>query len=615
MNIFYLGKKTLRGNYLSFNDSNNEEIKKVQDSFDLNRLEAILALSRVEGIDKLGNIHKFLNDRISAYMQNVTLIDFEKALERIYIALEKKEKICILGDYDVDGITSTVMWMDFFRAYGIEVEYRIPNRSDGYGHDPDVLKSIDCSLFLILDCGSSQDFYGIQKNTANNSKKDICIIDHHQTANDPNVYAFVNPNRADSDIRTQEEYKNLCTAGLCFIFIYKISEMIEERKKVRQNISPKVFMDLVALGTIGDCMKLSGLNRAYVRYGLQIVSLTKRIGLRSLIDNLGLGNIAAGDVAFYICPCINAAGRIHSSGLAVDLLFTKDSVEAERLSKSLISLNTKRKEMEKKALDEALVKVYKEIHKEIKFMDINNNLEPDKQRDSEEEKIPERDDANNEPNVDSKQKSDNESQSVVIVRDKDWHPGLVGIIAGRIKEKENVPVFVFYKIGNEWKGSARSVKGCNIGAVIHESVLNGLATSGGGHDMAGGVAVNDEKFSEWKNWINQKIHKMNLVPEKIINIDAFLNLNGLNMTNVSKITPFGMGNPYPKIILSNVLMLSVMERGNHIMISVKDEKYKRTFWMFNSKEIAKDILENRYYDLILSLSEKKNHNVIDILKR
>ncbi len=526
-------------------------INKLVESYQISYLEAVFLCNRIL-CDDSGNIDEFLNCRISSYINNDNLVDLKKTIDRIKIAIQNKEKIAILGDYDVDGITSTSMFVKLFQAYDIDYVCKIPNRSDGYGHNKKTVSNLSASLVLMLDCGSSSE------DEFENLGKDICIIDHHQTSKNPSVFSFVNPYRNDVDPRGQENFIGLCTAGLCFIVIFHLMKILKDKK-----FDFKSLLDLVALGTIADCMELTNLNRAYVIYGLKLISLQKRLGMKFLCDNLSSGKITASQAAFYICPCINAAGRVASSDIALKLMCTEDAEEAYKLSKTLIALNERRKLLEQKSMDQIM------------------------------------------PSI--------EKSNCIIVENEEFHPGIVGILSGRIKEKFKCPAFVLYKKGDLWKGSARSVKKINIGSVIHSSVLKGFAISGGGHAMAGGVVVHESKYDDWKKFMNDNI-KFNEDSESVLEADCTMTLKAVYSNSVMKISPFGIGNIAPKVLVNRIWVESALIYKEHVKIVFNENGFKCSIFAFRWFELFDLIPIKGFVDIIVNVNEDNKIFILDIRK-
>ncbi|QEK38336.1 single-stranded-DNA-specific exonuclease RecJ [Candidatus Cytomitobacter primus] len=534
---------SLKGNMWIYpKELDTNHLKQVAESYDLSNLESIFLMNRIT------NIHGFLNDKISDYLQDKNLVDMGLVVQRIKRAIQNKEKVAILGDYDVDGITSTALFIKLFDFCKIDYVYKIPNRSDGYGHNIDDINKIDASLILVLDCGSSQDFTDVES--------DVCIIDHHQTSENPNVLGFVNPYRLDINPLTQENFKGLCTAGLIFIVIFNLV------KEMNLQFDFKALLDLVALGTIGDCMELTGINRAYVKYGLQLMNLKKRDGIKFLCENLKLGQITASQVAFYICPCINAAGRLGESNIA--LRFLCNDHESYELSRTLIALNSRRKEIEQACLQEIL-------------NSLDNMAAPEK---------------------------------CIIVENEQWHPGIVGILAGRLKEKFTLPTFVLYKKGEFWKGSARSVNGVNIGSLIHDSVCKEFAKEGGGHAMAGGVTIHQSHYGQWKNFIIENIKYGNT--ENTIKIDANMSLKAVCNISVDKIAPFGIGNNPPQVIVKKILLENAVKYNEHVRLNLNENGFRKSIFAFRWGDLYEKLPIGKFIDIIIKVDEGNKMNIIDL---
>ncbi|USO00839.1 MAG: DHH family phosphoesterase [Alphaproteobacteria bacterium] len=517
-------------------------LKLITETYDISELEAQFIVNR-----KL-DPEKFFNGRISHYLKDVTLADVDKLVERLAVAIKTKERVAILGDYDVDGITSTVMLISLFRHCNIDYKYVIPNRSDGYGHSLAQINKLDEKLVIMLDCGSSLE--------VTNCAKDICIIDHHQVSKNPDVCAFVNPYRFDVNPIEQENYRGLCTAGLVFIVIVQLVQ------KLNLDFDFKLLLDLVALATIGDCMELINLNRDYVKYGLQVINSRKRLGLKFLIDNLGLRYMSASQMAFYVCPCINAAGRISSPDLAVKLLCTQDIQEAHKLSRTLIGLNERRKMLEKECLQEAL----------------KQTSNPDK---------------------------------CIIVKNSEWNAGLVGIIAGKIKDKFELPTFVLYKKGDLWKGSARSTNCVNIGVLINKCILNGVALEGGGHRAAGGISIPSDKLEEFIIFVQREV-KIDTKLDKTVIIDYECQLDEVQSISVDKIHPFGIGNKSPVVVIKDVVLENAVLYKEHIRMLLNRNGFKLSLFAFNWFDLYHKLPIGQKVDILVTIQENNNFFLIDM---
>lgn len=472
---------------------------------------------------------------------------------------KKQLPVGIFGDYDADGITSVAIWVEFFKEVGIPYEVYLPDRKDGYGASEIGLKSLfskGIGALLFLDCGSSSG------ELLESIDIPIWIIDHHQVQKIPSKARVMNPYRTDVDV--DPKYKEICTAGLSFMFIRSFAEMFSIGQKFVLSLA-----DLACIGTIGDVMPLNPFNRECVKLGLELINNSSRISIASLCDVLKLGKqsfadekrgskgeeqvctrgINYGKISFYIVPCINAAGRIMSATTALDWILSTSN--SKKLSLTLHSLNLQRREMEKEILEELVVDASKEI---------------------------------------------------LFVKDDRLHPGMVGIVAGRLKEVHYKTCFVFYKSENLWKGSARS-DSHDLGKLIAESIQLGLAEAGGGHKCAAGVSILESRFDEWKNWMLNRV-KDELVLDREIEIDGFITELGLkNLQKLSSFGPFGPGNPSPRLILKSAWLRDTIQVGDHLRCVLQSGTSLFAFRCINSWGVELQKRVGKHIDMLLSVDE------------
>jgi single-stranded-DNA-specific exonuclease len=475
------------------------------------------------------------------------LIGIEDMIEKISAA----NFVGIFGDYDVDGITSTVMWKKFLDEIGIKNCIYIPSRQDGYGASEIGIQALlqqGVDLILFLDCGSAS------KDLIESIPVTVCILDHHQVQSGPNA-TIVNPHL--SNIPHEAIYKTLCTAGLSFLVLAKFARKVD---KIQSCLS---LLDLCAIGTLGDMMDLNSFNRALIKRGLQLINSGSNLGLTSLINELNLRQpITASDLAFYIIPALNAAGRISKADSSFNLLLSKDMSECAELSKILKALNARRKEIEEEVIQQAVISV-------------------------------------------------DQTQKLLILKSPNWHPGIVGIIASRVKEMYSKTSFVLYKNSGLWKGSARS-HNCNIGQLIQQSVTHGFALQGGGHAAAGGITICETRFDDWANWMQMNIPQDECLIETVL-ADAEIEECLLGqITRLKDFGPFGNGNSAPKIILKNVWLRDVFVQKNYLKCTLTSGMSFVGF-RFNTDFI--NLLQGargRYVDILLSIDESGGAKIDDV---
>ncbi len=480
--------------------------------FGLPPLVAQILVQRGIGPDETPS---FLDPKIQSLMPNpFVLKDMEKAAKRIAEAIVKKQKIAIIGDYDVDGATSTSVLRLFLENVGIEPLVHIPERDEGYGPSimaVDEFLTAGADLVITVDCGTTA-FEPLEY--ATQKGLEVIVIDHHEAeVLLPKVYAVVNPKRLDEE--NQIEYlKYMAAVGVVFFTIVAVNRELRKAGFYAGRDEPNLmnWLDLVALGTVCDVVPLLGLNRAYVRQGLRIMAQRNNPGLKSLIDKSGISEAPnAFHLGFVLGPRINACGRVGEASLGNKLLCAKDAFYAETLAEKLNEFNDKRKEIEAYVL--------------LKAIEI---LEGTPQE-----------------------------YPIAFAAGNDWHQGVIGIVAGKLKERYNLPAFVMSIEDDEVKGSARSVPGVDLGALIIAAKEKGILTKGGGHTMAAGFSLNEDKIEEFRKfvgeYVREKIGDEAIVP--VINADGVLDVSGATpelAKSLAMLEPFGAQNPEPRLVLPRV---------------------------------------------------------------
>lgn len=488
---------------------------------------------------KIEEIDDYLNPKIKNLLKNpYHLLDMKKAVEAIYGAIISKKKICIFGDYDVDGATATALMVKFFRNLDIEVNTYVPDRiEDGYGLNSQAIRKLKdkgVEFIITVDCGISS-FDAIE--TANTLGVDVVITDHHLGPTEmPHAKAVVNPNRLDEE----SEYKYLAGVGVAFIVCIALNTYLKEHNYYEENnIKQKnllYMLDLVALGTVCDVMPLVNINRAFVKQGLEIFKQRKNVGLVALADLMELKEVDdTYHLGYVLGPRINASGRVGDANIGNLLLSCDDKYEAKYLAEQLNNFNAERQMIEKNILEKAIEKIEKEgLYKD----------------------------------------------TAIFIYGEDWHEGVIGIIASRIKDKYSKPVFVLSMDDKIGKASCRSVdKSVDIGSVIIKAKESGLLLSGGGHAMAGGFTFEVSKLDEIKKFIVNNIKdELEVYLQKNDKFaDLVLSCDGITEQLVNEIEnmgPFGTDNLKPTVILKNVVILSIKKFGKnkeHLRCIVGDD--------------------------------------------
>ncbi|MDR2769911.1 MAG: single-stranded-DNA-specific exonuclease RecJ, partial [Rickettsiales bacterium] len=428
-------------------------------------------------------------------------------------AIRAKEKIAIFGDYDVDGITSTAIRVKFFRELGADVIWHLPDRErEGYGVNEAAVRDFaakGAGLMITVDCGITASREAL---IARELGMRTVITDHHQPGRDlPQADAVVNPNqRGDSS-----GLGNLAGVGVAFMFLAALNRVMGHPV-----MDMMKFMDLVALGTICDTMPLTGLNRAIAASGLKVLDRTLNCGLKALMESTGVRRADVYAAGFMLGPRLNAAGRITDAGLALDLLLTDNSLMAADLVSRLNEMNAKRQSIQNAIMIDADGQAQKQSGK-----------------------------------------------FCIFAAGHGWHGGVMGIVAGRLREKYGVPCCVATISGGVVNGSGRSVSGVDLGRIIRDALEAGLITAGGGHAAAAGfdlAASGSEKFAVFlEERVKLQLGGSRQKPR--LATDIGMDAGGATVelcAKLSQLEPFGMGNPEPVLALSGGIWTFAKTIGN-----------------------------------------------------
>ena len=493
-----------------------------------NLLQKIL-MSR--GITDMAAMEQFLNPSIREYMPTPSVLcDMDAAAKIIADSIVAGEKIAIYGDYDVDGITSTAVLVKYFRALGVDVTWHLPTREgEGYGLNVSAIDEIATSgakLIITVDCGIS----GVAEVAhAKSLGMRVVVTDHHSPDSVlPSADAVVNPKRVDDT----SGLTYLAGVGVAFLTLVAVRRELRSRDlpdalaRCVAATDPMNYMDLVALGTICDTMPLIGLNRAFVATGLKVLDLRQNLGLRVLMDVADIKHVSVYSVGFAIGPRLNAAGRLDSAAPALELLLTDNPLIANDLAQKLHKMNQER-------------------------IDIQNAIMISASE--------------------LAQKCCDAGRCSLFVCGDNWHGGVMGIIAGRLKDKYNLPTCVATRMDGVVNGSGRSIHGVNLGKIIHDALAAGIVSEGGGHAAAAGFSLgaeNEAKFCEFlENAVREQLN--GVIPCKEIVADAEMDASGATLQLVNKLSalePFGQGNPEPLLILDGAILrfATIMGHGAHL---------------------------------------------------
>ena len=589
-NSYYQNKKSINQNYWKL--STKTELETHFELFFSQRFNFPSALVPILIDNKVSkdNFELFLDPKIKNFLPDPNIfIDMDKTVKRIANEIENKNPIGIFGDYDVDGATSAALLKLFLQYFGIEVHIHIPDRFlEGYGPNISALNSLvskGSNLIITVDCGINSHE---PLKELNKTDIDCIIIDHHTPDDDlPPAFSIVNPKRKENGI----EYHYLSAVGVTFIMIVGLTRELRQRGVFEKIKEPNLFrfLDLVALGTVCDVVPLKGLNRCFVKAGLNIISQRKNLGINALCDISDLNKIPDEETLGYkLGPKINAAGRIGSSDIGVSLLISKDISKANELASKLYQLNEKRKKLTNNSTLEAIGMVESEKNKIGKLPDF------------------------------------------LFLVSENWNEGIIGILAGKIKEKYNRPCCVISLGQNYSKGSARSIANIPIGEYFLEALDKKLLVKGGGHDLAAGLTIENNKIQMFKDFLISKVEhafqENELVSE--ISVTSELSISALNsnlMDWIKKLGPWGQGNPIPKFLIKDVIIKKLVFFGKekqHLLVKVSDNSGEIDCKIFNINETAfSSVLEkNKSLHLLGNLvsnewnnKNKVEFNLIDIM--
>jgi single-stranded-DNA-specific exonuclease len=460
------------------------------------------------------------------------LTDMEVAARRLADAVVAGDKVAIFGDYDVDGACSAALVGSFLRHCGVPFAIHIPDRIiEGYGPNVEAiraLKEAGARLLVTVDCGTASHEPLAE---AKRLGLDTIVVDHHQAPEAlPPAVAIVNPNRHD-DLSGQGQ---LAAAGVVFLLLVALARELRARGYWRARHEPDLLadLDLVALATVADVVRLEGLNRAFVRQGLRVMRQRRRPGLRALLDVSNLrGPPESWHLGFLLGPRINAGGRIGDAALGAKLLLTTDDMEAERVATELDRLNRERQVIEQVALEEALAQADADLAKA--------------------------------------------DAPILIATSAQWHPGILGLVAARLKERFRRPAFALAVNGDgSATGSGRSVAGVDLGRAVRAAVEAGVAVKGGGHAMAAGVTLAAGGLPAFTAFMRDRLAGAPASEEgDTLLVDAVITAGGAQadlVTLIEQAGPFGSGSPEPVFAFPSHLLVDAMEvGGGHVRLRLK----------------------------------------------
>ncbi len=474
-----------------------------------------------------------LNPTLRRLMPNPSqLKDMDRAVARLVAAIEGQETIAVFGDYDVDGATSAALLKRFLAAIGVPLRVYVPDRrAEGYGPNAPALlrlKAEGVSLVITVDCGTTAHE---SLAVAAEAGLDTLVIDHHAAEPRlPPAYAVVNPNRLDEDGHLGQ----LAAVGVTFVFLVGLNRALRDGgwygRAGQTEPDLRAWLDLVALGTVCDVVPLTGLNRAFVAQGLKVLAGRGNVGLAALCDAARVderpGTYHAG---FILGPRINAGGRVGQSDLGAQLLATDDPGEAARLAEQLDGLNAERRRIERDVLDQALAQI---------------------------------------------EATAAEARGLVMAVAEGWHPGVIGIVASRLKERTNLPSLVVALENGVGKGSGRSVPGVDLGAAVIAARQSGLLINGGGHPMAAGLTVAEDRVEALRAFLDERLSRRiaEIQYRPSLGIDGALQPGGARSDLVEvleQVGPYGAGNPEPRFAIPEARVAAAQVVGeNHVRCTI-----------------------------------------------
>lgn len=526
---------------------NKDEAKKIQTEYGLPPILAMLL--QIRGITKQEEIEDFLqNDSVIASPFEIK--DMQKGADRILTAIDNSEPICVYGDYDADGVTSTALLFSYLETVGANAMYYIPSReAEGYGMNKDAIDKLaekGIKLIVTVDNGiAAVD----EIDYANSLGIDTVITDHHQpTGKLPNAVAVIDMHQKDC----KSKYKMLSGVGVAFKLVMALEGENCDVSSLLDNYS-----DLLCIGTVGDIVELKSENRVFVKRGLVNIQQSDRVGINALVQTAGIAGkkITSGNVSFTLVPRINAVGRLGFSGKSVSLLLTEDEEEANEIAKQLNDDNTERKEIEQNIL--------------LKIDDMVK-LRPEIVRDR-----------------------------VLVIDGEGWHQGVIGIVASKIKEFYGKPTIILSRDGDEAKGSGRSVEGFSLCDAIF--ACSDLLMHYGGHPMAAGLSLKSENIELFRKRINEYALQQEKMPFNACNIDCKLNPALLNVQLIEPLNylaPYGAGNPTPMFGLYKMTLALVtpLSQNKHLRLQFKRNNSTVTVMKFFTTQqefpyVAGDVLD------------------------
>ena len=511
------------------------------------------------------DVERHRNPSLRAFLPDPSALrDMDAAAERLVQAVLTGETMTVYGDYDVDGATSAALLIRLLRDLGLEAQYYIPDRLlEGYGPSGAALVRLaeqGSSLIVTVDCGAmAHEALAM----AHDAGVDVIVVDHHKcSAELPLAAALVNPNRLDES-EIGAAHGHLAAVGVAFLLAIATVRVLRQRGFFETRTEPDLFalLDLVALGTVADVAALHGLNRAFVAQGLKVMARREGVGMAALIDASRLSRApSCSDLGFALGPRINAGGRVGEATLGVRLLTTEDPDEARAIAAQLSQLNEERRGIEAVVQEQAEAQI-----------------------------------------------ASQHNRAVLVLAGLGWHPGVIGIVAGRIKEKTGKPALVIALDADEHgngKGSGRSIAGVDLGAAIIAAREAGLLLAGGGHAMAAGLTVAPGGLDALSAWLDARLGAVisGVMGNQSLLLDLAVAPGGLTPALVETLDsagPYGMGWPGPRVAVGPVRMVKADLVGtDHVRLIVRGEdgaNFKAIAFRAASTELGQALLHATHH--------------------
>lgn len=527
-----------------------DEVNKIAEKYGISDIMSKLLIARNIEFEEIDN---FLKGNLDDIKDPYEIKDMDKLVERVKKALDNNEKICIYGDYDVDGITSITIMYKFLTELGADVSYYLPDRLiEGYGVNNkalDEIKSRGCKLVITVDCGIT----AVEETEyAKSIGLDMCITDHHECSDIiPDTIAIVNPKRKDDN----SKFKFHAGVGVAFKCIMAIAKEygLPEQSYLK-------YIDIVAIGTISDIVSLVDENRIISKYGLEKMKHTENIGLKALLEILSFKEIDSTMVSFGVAPRINACGRMGKAGVAVELLLEQDEMKAREIAKKLDALNVKRQEVEKAIFDAAVEEI---------------------------------------------EKSGLDKKKSIVLYDENWHNGVIGIVASRLVNLYYKPVILLTKEQGVIRGSGR----CQVGVSLYDTLTKckDLLIQFGGHELAAGLSIEEKNIPAFAEKFNQVIEEVaDEEMEQVIDIDTEIKLKDLNVKLIKDIyalRPYGQSNKLPVFLYRGLKVTAIrtLKEDKHLKFTLQDNKFLIEALAFSQGERRDEVKIGDKIDVVCSV--------------